>query len=288
MSGGPDSLALLLLAHAAFPGRMAAATIDHGLRADSAAEAAFVGAICAARAIPHHILRPSAPISGSLQASARAARYALLDRWRSEQGIDWLMTAHHADDQLETMVMRLARSSGVGGLAGVRARQGHVLRPLRHVRRAALRILVEDAGITPVDDPSNRDDRFDRARLRKALAGQDFLDAQAASVSADALADADAALDWTTSQMAQTRVIAVQDGLSVDVAGLPHEYVRRLLRRALVQMGEAPPRSDTLERAITAASHAGRAMVGNIFVTGDGMGKITLSPAPPRGGHRHA
>src|SRR3546814_1335780 len=69
-------------------------------------------------------------ISGSLQAAARAERYRLLEQWRESHALDHVVTAHHADDQLETMIMRLNRSSGVGGLAGVRARNGTVLRPL--------------------------------------------------------------------------------------------------------------------------------------------------------------
>ena len=284
VSGGADSLALLLLAHATFPGRVAAATIDHGLRSDSAAEAQFVAQICAARAIPHDILRPAEPISGSLQAAARLARYALLDDWRAARSIDWLMTAHHADDQLETLVMRLARASGVGGLAGVRARQGHVLRPLLHLRRAALHQYVTAAGLNPVDDPSNRDDRFDRARIRKALANQDFLDPTAVAASAAALADADDALHWATARLITERMRRDGDNRHVDAAGLPHEFVRRILIDMLGQMGVDAPRGEAIERAIAAIHGGEQAMIGNVLLRQDGDGRITLSPAPPRKG----
>jgi tRNA(Ile)-lysidine synthase len=124
VSGGPDSLALLLLAHAAIPGGIAAATVDHGLRAEAAGEAAFVAALCATLGIPHATLRPGAPITGNIQSSARKARYALLEIWADQHNLDWIATAHHADDQAETLLMRLSRGAGVAGLSGVRAVNG--------------------------------------------------------------------------------------------------------------------------------------------------------------------
>ena len=127
VSGGPDSLALLLLAHAARPGRIHAATVDHGLRAESAEEARFVAAICAHRDIPHDILpKPGVPLAGG-QAAARDFRYARLDRWCADHRLPVLLTGHHANDQAETVLMRLARGSGVAGLSGIRA-----VRPRRY------------------------------------------------------------------------------------------------------------------------------------------------------------
>ncbi|MFM6853716.1 MAG: tRNA lysidine(34) synthetase TilS, partial [Sphingopyxis sp.] len=156
VSGGPDSLALLLLAAQAFPHRTWAATVDHQLRADSAGEAAMVAQLCADRAIPHAILHPDQPITGSIQAQARAARYAALERWRQENGIGWLLTAHHADDQLETIIMRLNRASGVNGMSAIRARNGVILRPLLAVRRQSLAAFLAVNQVVAVDDPSNR------------------------------------------------------------------------------------------------------------------------------------
>ena len=169
VSGGPDSMALLDLAVQAWPGRVAAATLDHGLRAESAAEAAMVARWCAERRVPHATLAPETAVSGNIQDWARRQRYAQLEAWRAGAGLDWILTAHHADDQLETLLMRLNRGSGVGGLAGVRARAGRVLRPLLTVRKAQLQAHADQAGLPYVLDPSNADPRFDRAADRKSV-----------------------------------------------------------------------------------------------------------------------
>ncbi|WP_197976342.1 tRNA lysidine(34) synthetase TilS [Sphingomonas sp. CFBP 13720] len=121
VSGGPDSMAMLALATAAFPGSIVAATVDHGLRADAADEAAMVARWCAAHAVPHATLTADRPPAGaSLQAQARRLRYALLGDWALHTDATALATAHHADDQAETFLMRAARASGPAGLAGIR------------------------------------------------------------------------------------------------------------------------------------------------------------------------
>ena len=182
VSGGPDSLALLLLTASAFPGRVEAATVDHGLRPESAAEAAFVREICAARGIAHATLTGPA-IEGNVQAGARALRYRLLGDWARQRKLAFLLTAHHQGDQAETLLMRLQRGAGLAGLAGIRSRAEIdgliVLRPLLGWRPAELAEIVAEAGLTPVEDPSNSDDRYDRARLRRQLAETDWLDAAA-------------------------------------------------------------------------------------------------------------
>ena len=201
VSGGPDSLALVLLAHGAMPGRIAAATVDHGLRAESVAEAALVSKFCQSLGVPHAVLKVEVAL-GNVQAMARSARYTALAGWAEREELAALATGHHADDQAETLLLRLTRGSGVAGLAGVRARglvpgtQLPLLRPVLEFRRAELAAVVVAAGIAAVQDPSNQDDKFDRARLRKALAQADWLDVPALAASAGHLADADAALDW--------------------------------------------------------------------------------------------
>ena len=164
VSGGPDSLALLLLAAAVRPGSIEAATVDHGLRPESADEAAMVAGLCERRGVPHRTLVAdwAQPPAANVQAEARAMRYRLLNEWAIERGLEAVATAHHADDQAETLLMRLARGAGVGGLGGTRARRALsedvlLIRPLLGWRKSELVALVEDAGLTPVDDPSNRD-----------------------------------------------------------------------------------------------------------------------------------
>ncbi|HSJ79209.1 MAG TPA: tRNA lysidine(34) synthetase TilS [Erythrobacter sp.] len=141
VSGGADSLALLLLAHAALPGRIAVASIDHGLRPEAAGEVALVERIAGERGIPFTALTVTLA-AGNLQARAREARYRALADWAKKSGLGAVATAHHTDDQAETLLMRLNRGSGLGGLAGVRARSvigdGELLllRPLLGWRKA--------------------------------------------------------------------------------------------------------------------------------------------------------
>jgi tRNA(Ile)-lysidine synthase len=282
VSGGPDSVALLLLATAAFPGQVEAATVDHGLREAAADEARFVGDLCAARGIPHATLTLDALDAGNVSAKARAARYAALNKWADAKGIDWLLTAHHADDQLETVIMRLNRGAGVAGLSGVRARQGRIVRPLLGWRRSELVDLVVEAGIVAVDDPSNRDDRYDRARLRKSLAGAEWIDPLAVVESTAALADADAAIAWSVDALEAALVRVAGHQIRLDQnAGLPAEYVRRLVLRCLRRIDpDCAPRGAALSRLIATLESGGSATLGTILARG---GKTwTFAPAPPR------
>jgi len=233
VSGGPDSLALLLLAHDALGPRIAAATIDHCLRPESADEARYVADVCAERGIAHTIMTPDTPIAGNIQAGARALRYRLLDRWRAANALDFVLTAHHADDQLETLVMRLNRSSGVAGLAGIRARNGTVVRPLLHWRRDELGHVLAEAELPFVDDPSNRDHRYDRARLRAALADADWLDAKAVAKSAALLGEATEALDWMTAHALETALTTDGEALVLAYGDQPRALWHRMLVTAL-------------------------------------------------------
>ena len=244
VSGGPDSMALLLLAAAGRPGQVVVATVDHRLRPEGADEAAMVARECAALGVPHATLTPETPIAGaSLQARARDARYALLARWARAQGATALATAHHADDQAETFLMRAARGSGVSGLAGIRAQveiEGmRVVRPLLDWRRAELRAIVRRAGVAFVDDPANQDPRHDRTRFRQLLDLHEWLGVPQLAASAQQLAEVDADLrataDWLWAQRAREDAGEVL----LDVAGLPRELRRRLARRAVTAVREA-------------------------------------------------
>lgn len=242
VSGGPDSLALLLLAHAARPGEVEAATVDHGLRAESASEAAMVAALCADLGVPHETLSVTVG-SGNMQAQARQARYAALGDWMQRHDLGLIATAHHADDQAETLLMRLNRGSGVDGMAGVRA-TGHVpghddlrlIRPLLGWRKAELAGLVAGAGINAVQDPSNQDAAYDRARLRRALAGVDWLDPMAMAQSAANLADAAEALEWQAQREWDDCVTPDGDGL-IYTPQAPRAVRLKVLARAVAQLG---------------------------------------------------
>jgi tRNA(Ile)-lysidine synthase len=280
VSGGADSLALLLLAYAALP-KVEAATVDHGLRDSGAEEARRVASICETLGIPHVTLKLGSPAKGNVSAWARRERYGALAEWMGERGLTQLMTAHHADDQLETMIMRLNRGAGVAGLAGVRAKRDGIIRPLLSWRKAELEALATDSGLTPVDDPSNRDDRFDRARLRKELAGADWLDPVAASHSAAALADAEAALIWAT-EAYENRRCAEKDGIvSFDPRNLPRELLRRITLACLSKINPvAAPRGEELDRLLSGlASGRAATLAGVKCVGGDFW---LFSAAPPR------
>lgn len=266
VSGGPDSMALLWLMATLLPGQIWAATVDHGLRKGSDEEARMVAGFCEREHIPHSTLRPAAPIRGSLQAAARAERYQLLEQWRSANALDHIVTAHHADDQLETMVMRLNRSSGVSGLAAIRARNGLILRPFLRWRRGDLVDLALQADLPFVDDPSNSDNRFDRARLRQALRSQTVLDPSAAARSAEWLAEADEAIDWAV----ERSIASWPDASDVAVIrdeGYPPEMFRRIVAQRLrANAPQLAVRGASLDGVIAAMHKGKRAMVGALLI----------------------
>jgi tRNA(Ile)-lysidine synthase len=185
VSGGGDSMALLLLAEA-WAGKhghdLHAVTIDHGLRPEAAAEAAFVASVCVRHGIDHttiawHGRKPDA----GLPQAARLARYELIESHAQAIGADLVLTAHTADDQAETVAMRLARGeagSGLGrGLAGMarltRLPGGTLLgRPLLAVDRAELRTYLREVGQAWIEDPTNQDESYERVRVRRALGAE--------------------------------------------------------------------------------------------------------------------
>lgn len=286
VSGGPDSTALLLLAAHAFAGRIAAVTVDHGLRADAAAEAASVAALCRARGIPHATLRWDGPWpAANIQAEARLARYALLRDWCATTGHGLLLTAHHADDQAETLLMRLARGSGTG-LAGIRAQRPlgtgvTLVRPLLGVRRAALAAVVARAGITPVTDPANDDPKYDRTHARRLLAATDWIDAVQVAASAAHLGEAQMALDWAAERAWAGRVSADDSGLSLDIAGLPTAIARRLVARVIGHFApNARPRGAQITRLMARLGIGGTATLAGVRGRGGHIWRFTS--APPR------
>ena len=258
ISGGPDSLALLLLLHAVRPGFVLAATVDHRLRPEAADEAAMVAKLCGGLGVSHVTLavtvadHPDGP-----QASARKARYAALGNWAESAGAAYIATAHHADDQAETLLMRLARGAGLPGLAGVRRSrpldgQADVIliRPLLDWRKAALEAICQSAGLEPARDPSNHDTRYDRTRARALLQGG-WPDAVRAAASAHHLAEAEEALAWMAATLADSRIILGRDNVKIDATDLPRALRRRLLLIGMERLNPAAsPRGDAVERLL--------------------------------------
>lgn len=283
VSGGPDSLALLLLASEAYGVRVRALTVDHGLRAEASVEAAGVAAVCADLGVEHATLRwEGAKPVANLQAAARAARYGLMADWCRIHGVALLATAHHTDDQAETLLLRLARGTGLGGLAGVRAVRRldagvMLLRPLLAERREALVELVRTRGLTPVNDPSNVDLRFDRTRARALLAATNWLDADRLAASAAHLADAEAALSWVADQAWRSRAVAADGWVTLDAAGLPRELARRLLIRAIATLRpEAALRGPDVDRLLAKLGSGGTATLAGVKAHGDSLWQFEL------------
>jgi tRNA(Ile)-lysidine synthase len=211
VSGGPDSMALVLLADAwarARGGAVVALTVDHRLRRDSTAEADTVAQSMIARGIRHVILPwlGDKPVSG-IQDAARHARHTLLGNACAHAGILHLLLAHHADDQAETVWQRRVRGSGAAGLAGMAAISerpwGRVLRPLLGRTKAQLRATCHCAGLAVIDDPSNGNVVFARARLRAAAQADASVAAVLASLPAQAAREAEdrASLDYAVAAL---------------------------------------------------------------------------------------
>lgn len=287
-SGGPDSLALLLLAAAAFPGMVHAATVDHCLREDSASEAALAAQSCRVLGVPHSTLPVSVASGASVQAQAREARYAALGDWMVTEGVSALLTAHHLDDQAETLLMRLMRGAGVGGLAGIRARRplgngrAEILRPMLGWRRAELAGVAAESGLAVADDSSNRDEAFDRVHVRRMLSNTPWLEPVPLARSAGALAEAEEALQFAAQGWFAAAVEEANGSLLLRSTGLPAELLRRLLLACLRHYSpDANPRGPQLSFILDALRTGGTTTLAGVKFAAapDGW---RVSPAPPR------
>lgn len=264
VSGGADSMALCLMLACwcrAHGHRLVAVTVDHGLRPDSAAEAGRVSAWLAARGIEHESLswRGEKPVTG-LQAAARSARFALLTDRATCLGAAGLFLAHHMQDQAETMAMRLARDSGPDGLAGIRPRQIRdgipVLRPLLPLLPERLRTHCLAEGQAWIEDPSNRDRRFERVRIRQQA--KEMRESGLDACDLDRLAKAFGRLrDWSeirlTSFLLDSGDLDPRGFAALDlsaVLGLPPPLRAKLLSGLLQSIGglDYPPRAERLQR----------------------------------------
>lgn len=291
VSGGPDSLALLILAAAARPGLVAAATVDHGLRPEGRQEAEMVAAVCERLGVPHQILTvewPEKPET-AIQERARMARYRLLGAWVKDNDLRVLLTGHHLDDQAETFIMRLIRGAGVKGLAGMRrvspvpGTEIGLLRPLLGWRRSELEQLCREVDLTPAADPSNEDEKFERVRVRRGLGEADWLDPKGIALSARNLADADAALQWATIQEWNRGVTNGGGGIVYRPADAPREIRRRIARRAILKLateGQGDVRGPALDKVLAALVGGRKATIRGVLCAGGPEWRFTK--APPR------
>jgi tRNA(Ile)-lysidine synthase len=312
VSGGPDSTALLMLAArwcAALKNgpQLLAVTVDHGLRPQSAAEANAVKRLARKLGVPHKTLRWTGrkPATG-LQEAAREARYRLLAQAAKRTGAPHVVTAHHLDDQAETVMLRLARGSGLSGLAAM-ARESEIfgttlVRPLLDLPKARLIATLRKARFAFADDPSNRDPRFTRARLRALMPelAKEGLSAPRLSTLARRLRRADLAIEamvWAAAQRLTSPVPSVQPAIALDAgafARLPDEVALRLLGRAVAAIGdEGPVELGKLEALYEAlAAHEGRSAVIRRTLAGavvtHGPDRLLIERAPPRGKRRRA
>jgi len=287
VSGGPDSLALLLLAEAGIPQQFEVATVDHGLRPSSAHECAFVAEVCAARGIPCAILKVEVG-PGNVQANARVARYAALGHWADNLSFPAVVTAHHADDQAETFLMRLNRGSGLAGLVGIREQEWmhpfrtSFVRPLLNVRRSDLGEVVAGSGLEAVSDPSNVDERFDRVRVRRFLEESDWLDPIAIARSAQLLGEVRRDIQHIALEEWESRVIEDAEGFRYVPRCGARSVEIEIVSAIIERMNGKVPRSEVarlLDRMETGES----GNVGGVLATVEGQ-EWVFRPEPPRRG----
>ena len=312
VSGGPDSTALMWLAarwrEALKRGpKLVAVTVDHGLRAEARREAMAVKRLAQSLGVTHRTVRWTGrkPSTG-LQEAARLARYRLLADAARKAGAQHVLTAHTLDDQAETVLIRLTRGSGISGLAamariaplpsGGNNGDGTValVRPLLDVTKARLIATLRKARVAYADDPSNRDPRFTRARLRAAMPAleREGLKAERLALLARRVRRAESALEAAVDEMA--RAIAWPEGGPVALpagrfAELPAEVALRLLGRAVAHAGnEGPVELGKLEAlygglAASPATVRFRRTLAGALVTRSGD-SLTVERAPARRG----
>jgi tRNA(Ile)-lysidine synthase len=305
VSGGPDSIALMHLLsrwnEGPLPQKIIIATVDHGLRPEAAEEARWVSEEAAALGFSHRILvwAGEKPATG-LQERARDARYHLLVNLAHETGASHLVTAHTLDDQAETVLMRMARGSGLSGLAGMAAERDRDgirhLRPLLECPKVALVDLCEREGWRFATDPSNRDERFARVRWRRlmpALAAEG-LSARRLTEFARRVRQADEALDVQAAHaFGRARLMDAGDEVVLDAAAIaaePFEIALRLVMKGLTEAGlpEDRRRLQRLESCVARIREAVRRRqslrmtIAGALVDLDRSGRLRITAETPR------
>lgn len=302
VSGGPDSMALLHAAcRAGATVPLHVATVDHGLRTASAAEASGVADTALRLGLPHRTLTwtGSKPATG-LQAAARSARYDLLARYAESVGATWVLTGHTRDDQAETVLMRLLAGSGPAGLAGMRPERAltgtvRLGRPLLGLSKASLVTYCADLRLIPIQDPSNADPRFARARLRGLLpdlAREGLSDARLCRLAARCARDDDALARAARDAYAAARRPAEAPALvrldAPTLEALPDAILIRVIAQALDGAGGRARLErleglvlEALRPALATGTPLRRTLGGCLLALSRGRG-LTLAPAPAR------
>jgi len=252
----------------------------------------MVADICTRLGAPHAILIvqwDEKPATAILE-RAREERYRLLAHWAKERKLDAIATAHHLDDQAETLLMRLARGAGVRGLAGMRpvaivpGSDVPLLRPLLGWRRSELEQICATAGFEPSRDPSNKDEQFERIRVRRALAESDWLDSQSLACSAANVGEAEAALEWATEQEWARAVISGAAKILYRPTDAPSEIQRRIVSRAISRLATegdgAELRGRELDRLLAALAGGGKSTLRGVLCSGGETWRFV--PAPNR------
>ena len=249
VSGGPDStaMALAVASFAADAGlELGIASIDHQLRPESATETRFVGDLAKSLGIPFFTRRISVSTRTSVEAKARRLRYAALEAIAREEKFQFIATAHTANDQAETVLLRLGRGSALRGQRAVLAKRGRVIRPLLGVERSDVVAFLKDAGVEPVRDSSNFDPLFTRVRVRQVVlpALSESLGPSAVqkiAQSATLAAEDEALLEAQARRLYRKVVRRGRDGgLVVDrmrLVASPTPWVRRVLIRMARELG---------------------------------------------------
>ena len=282
VSGGPDSMCLMHVLRELHDGPIGVLTVDHGLRPESAAEVELVCAAAHALDLPVHVERPSLSPGSALQERARAARRTAAVAIARTHGYAHIATAHTASDQAETVLFRIARGTGRTGAAGMAPRDGAWIKPLLCATAEATRVWCRERDIAVVDDPSNRDLRWSRSRVRhELLPALERIHPGAAAATArfaDQLRDEADALQPVI-DAAWGRAAATH-GLDCRLLAAEHPAIARLLvRRALADAGVAPD-ARWIDRALALA----RAGTGEVDAPGGRIGvahgTLYAEPAP--------
>ena len=291
VSGGADSTALMV-ASAELAGplglRLEVACVDHGLRPESAAEAQAVRAQAEALGLPCSVLAVSLPGGAGLEARAREARYAALEAVRQTRGLWRIATAHTADDQAETLLMRLARGAALRGAVGIREVRGPVIRPMLRLRRADARAYLQTLGVPWREDPMNADPAFLRVRVRtRLLPLMTELTGADPSVRLAAFAEQASEDEAFLEGLAQAAWARLWGENGMDAVGL-RALVPPLLRRVLVLLLERrglPPSQERLGQAMRAVRGGGRVALSRdaVLDARGGWVRWEEAPRPPPG-----